>query len=233
MKLKPTILGVVALFLFLTLPSGLAAGKPKPQPPSPTEPDCALLERTIQPGDLVFIRIGSRVFQELEILQDAWATHVGIVVEDFFGNPVVAESRIPKSVKGPICDFIKRSKEYRFAIRRLNQPLTPTEKTLLSLEAERRLGLWYDLGFNYASETTQYCSKFVYQTMKSATGLRAGMLQTFEELKDAASKQGKDIGAILKFWKNYFGGKIPWKRVTITPASQYHDPNYHTVLESQ
>lgn len=220
---------VGVLALVLSLSSAQAAGKPRPEP----EIDCALLERTIRPGDIVFIHVDNLVFRNLENLQDSWATHVGIVVEDFYGNPVVAESRVPKSVTGSICDYVKRSKEYKFSIRRPLKPLTPTQSVLLSLESERRMDIWYDIGFDYDSKDTQYCSKFVYQVMEAATGSRAGKLQTFEELKDIAAEQGKDVNALMKFWKTYFGGKIPWKRVTITPASQYRDPNYFTLLENR
>jgi hypothetical protein len=192
-----------------------------------------MLERTIRPGDMVFIHVDNLVFRNLENLQDSWATHVGVVVDDIYGNPVVAESRLPKSVMGPICDYVKRSKNYKFSIRRPNQRLTPTQSVLLTLEAERRMDIWYDIGFDFDSEDTQYCSKFVYQAMEAATGIKAGKLQTFEELKDIAAEQGKDVSAIMKFWKTYFGGRIPWKRVTITPASQYRDPNYFTLLENR
>lgn len=215
------------LALLLTTSSAFSAGKSAPKPTL----DCEMLEKIAEPGDLVFLHIDTFLFKKLADLQDSWATHVGIVVEDFHGKKVVAESHIPKSSMGPICDYVKRSANYRVAIRRPLKTLSPGERFLLTYESERRMGIWYDLGFDYDDTDSQYCSKFVYQVMESAANRPSGKLQTFEELKNEAASAGKDIGDLLKFWSKWFGGEIPWKRVTVTPASQYKDPSYRTVYE--
>jgi hypothetical protein len=87
------------------------------------------------------------------------------------------------------------------------------------------MGKLYHLGFKYESPR-QFCSKFVYDAYRTATGIEIGTLESFSEL---LQKQPKTS---LWFWRLWFFGVIPWSRITVTPASQMESLALDTVLES-
>lgn len=183
---------------------------------------CQSVKDELRVGDLVFIEIDNVIFQKVSEAQQSWANHVGVVVKE----GLIAESKIPLSQNTDACDYIGRSKDYRFTVRRPRNPLSDTEAQILLEASESRLKVLYDTGFNFDS-SRQFCSKFVHQVYKEATGKSVGHLQSFQSLLDSQPN------ADLDFWKFWFLGKIPWERTTITPASQLLDPQFVTVLESK
>jgi len=91
--------------------------------------------------------------------------------------------------------------------------------------AQKRMKRLYHLGFKYDSKR-QFCSKFVYEVFKEALNIEVGQLETFRDLLN------KNPNVSKRFWKLWFFGFIPWKRLTVTPASQLESPKLETIFEN-
>jgi hypothetical protein len=166
----------------------------------------------LQDGDLIFIRISNPIFRRVAETTDSWETHVGILFSSPNGTWHVAESKFPLSRFTPLDRFIARSEQDRFRVVRYHGGLTPEQKLDLRLSAGLRMGILYDLGFNFDSSRL-YCSKFVQEVYREATGCELGQLETFRHLL-AANPQ-----APLGFWRIWFFGFIPWDRRCVTTTS--------------
>ena len=174
-------------------------------------------------GDVIFTSIPNHLYQCVERASNSTTSHVGVVFK-CEGKWLVAESRIPFSCYTPLEDFIARSKEGWYAIKRVKGGLSEAQTDGLKLQCERQMGQLYHLGFKYHSKR-QFCSKFVYQAYKTALGLEVGKLETFTELLR------RNPSASTRFWRLWYFGVIPWNRITITPGSQFSDQKLVTVAE--
>lgn len=179
----------------------------------------------LQDGDLIFIRIGNPVFRQVAKTTRSWETHVGILFSRPDGTWQVAESRFPLSKFSSLDRFIGRSEHGRFLITRPQVELTPEEKEQLRQSARERMGKLYDLGFNYDSRLL-YCSKFVFDVYREATGRQVGNLTTFRQLLADNSQ------APLRFWRVWFFGFIPWERRCITTTSELKSREFVPVYDS-
>jgi hypothetical protein len=215
----PTIwAGVLALSLWLGRPAGVAARGVSPEYLRQLTPQ-------LQDGDLIFIRISNPIFRRVAETTDSWETHVGILFSGTNGTWQVAESTFPFSKFSPLDRFIARSEHGRFCVLRYREGLTPEEKLDLRLSAGLRMGIRYDLGFNYDSPRL-YCSKFVRQVYQEATGYNVGRLETFQQLLDNNPR------APLDFWRAWFFGFIPWDRRCVTTTSQLKSREFVPVFDS-
>ncbi len=178
----------------------------------------------IRPGDILFISINAFLYKQVAKGTGSWCSHVGFAIEEN-GHWFVLESKVPRVKKTPLRDFISRTCDQQIAIRRLKQPLSAGHIEQLKQAANQRMGKWYHLGFNYDSPR-QYCSKFVYQVYRDVFGIELGELQTLEQLLD------QNPQADVNFWRLWYFGFIPWKRRTVTPASQLVDAQLETVFSS-
>ena len=192
----------------------------KPAPGLPSE-----LTDRLQDGDVIFIRVSNFIFRHVAETTDSWESHVGILLADTNGNWQVAESSFPHSKITPLAKFIARSEHGRFYITRSRQPLSSAEKLALRRAAGERMGIRYDLGFNYDSRR-QYCSKFVHDVYQEATGVPIGSLTTFRQLL-AVNPQ-----APMLFWRVWFCGFIPWDRRCVTTTSELKAQNFSLVYDS-
>ena len=61
-------------------------------------------------GDIVFIRVTVRPFLEVASATRSWANHVGIVVGERGGEPLIAESTFPLSRVTTMSRFLARSR---------------------------------------------------------------------------------------------------------------------------
>jgi hypothetical protein len=172
------------------------------------------IEGALQPGDIVFTRIGHSPFRQIAAATGTWTNHVGIVVGFNRFGAVVAESRVPFSCHSRFGSFVRRSAEKRVAVLRLPRPLSEEEIRRLQRAAHRRLGRLYDTGFNLRSRR-QFCSRFVYEVLQESTGMVVGEAETFRDLLQ------RNPETDLRLWKLWYFGRIPWERTTITPASLY------------
>lgn len=210
--------GCLAVALWLARPAGAAARGVSPE----------YLERLSpqwQDGDLIFIRISNPIFRRVAETTDSWETHVGILFSETNGTWQVAESTFPFSKFSALNHFITRSEHGRFCVRRHRGGLTPEAKADMRLSAVLRMGIRYDLGFDYDSPRL-YCSKFVHQVYREATGYEVGRLETFRQL--LASNPRAPLG----FWRVWFGGFIPWERCCVTTTSQLKSCDLTLVFDS-
>ena len=178
----------------------------------------------LQQGDILFISINAFLYKQVARGTGSWCSHVGFAIQQQ-GRWYVMESKVPKVVKTPLRDFLSRTCNGELAVRRLPQPLSEEQIEALKYAAEKRLGQWYHLGFDFDSKR-QFCSKFVHQVYREALGVELGQVQTLEQLL-AMNPQ-----ACVGFWRCWYLGFIPWQRRTLTPASQLEDPQLVTVFSN-
>ena len=172
----------------------------------------------IQEGDIIFTAIPHLLYKKVAEGTGSKSSHVGIILKDSEGNWVVAESAVPVSTYCSLEKFIKRSENGWYQIRRLKDNLSAAQIARIKEEAEKRMGIFYHLGFKYESNR-MFCSKFVYEVYDAALNVKVGQLETFKELIT------KLPDTPLWFWKIWYFGFIPWKRITVTPASQMQADN--------
>ena len=182
------------------------------------------LASQLQVGDVVFIRVNSLPFIKVASTTNSWTNHVGIVVDTSGAEPMVAESHIPVSGITPLSRYIGRSQAGRVAVLRLNEPLTPSQQQALVDSARRRMGIYYDTGFNLHSKR-EFCSRYVREVVQDATGTGLGEVETF------ATMLHRNPQADLGFWRVWYFGRIPWTRETVTPASLLNDDRLRPVFD--
>lgn len=181
------------------------------------------LSAQLKVGDVVFIRVKPLPFRKVAEATSSWTNHVGIVVAASDKGPVVAESTFPLSRRTPLADFVARSESGRVQVSRLPGGLSPMEESAMLAAAEKRMGVFYDTGFNLHSKG-QFCSRFVREVLAESTGITVGEAETFSHLLG----QNPDVG--LGFWQLWYFGRIPWQRVTVTPASILFSPSLEAVF---
>jgi hypothetical protein len=185
------------------------------------------LAETIAPslrdGDLVFLAIDNPLYREVARATSSWTSHVGLAFREADGWHV-AESTVPRSRTTPLDNYLGKTANRRVAVRRLRDTLDRPAVERLRDQAQALMGRWYHLGFDYDSSWL-FCSKFVYEVYRGALGREIGRVQTFEQLLS------EHPSPALWFWRFWYFGRIPWRRRTVTPESQYRDPNLETVLE--
>ncbi|MBR8335843.1 YebB family permuted papain-like enzyme [Burkholderia ambifaria] len=189
-------------------------------------PDTMPLPAEPEIGDIVFIRVTVRPFLEVAIATRSWTNHVGIVVGERGGEPLVAESTFPLSRVTTMSRFLARSDRGACVIACLKQPLDAAQRRRLVDAAMRRLGVVYDTGFNLASRR-QFCSRFVREVVRDATRIVLGDVETF----DALLRRNPDHP--LGFWKIWYFGRIPWQRRTVTPASLLDSGELRVVADTR
>jgi len=168
-------------------------------------------------GDVVFTRIGAYPFRQVAAATGSWTNHVGLVVGTCHGQPLIGESRFPVSGTTTLPRFAARSEGGRVAVARLLQPLSSAQEAAVQAAASARNGVLYDTGFDFHSRR-QFCSRYVHEVLLEATGVSVGTVQSFRELLAEQPSVG------LGFWQAWYFGSIPWKRQTLTPASQLASP---------
>lgn len=186
--------------------------------------DLAALAPTLKVGDVVFIRVAVLPFEEVAIATDSWTNHVGVVVDVSGPEPLVAESAFPLSRITQLSRFVRRSREGRLAVTRLNEEVTDAQEEAIRLAAQRRLSIFYDTGFDLHSRR-QFCSRFVREVLKEGAGTDVGEVETFAELFSRHPR------AHLMFWEVWYFGHIPWARETVTPASVLGSLRMHLVFD--
>lgn len=184
------------------------------------------LNRQLRLGDVVFIHVTPRPFKEISRVTRSWVNHVGIVTRVDGGEARIAESTFPFSRMTSLSAFAARSEGGRLAVARLPRPLSNTETHALAAATRTRLGIRYDTGFDLHSRG-QYCSRFVHEILRDATGEAVGEVETFQALLARNPEAG------LGFWRLWFLGRIPWQRQTVTPASLYRSTRLLPVFDGK
>lgn len=189
-----------------------------------SQPTAETLGSLLCVGDIVCIHVTAKPFREVAAATGSWINHVGIVVDTAGDQPLIAESTFPLSRLTGLSRFIARSERGRVAVARLSKPLTSSEEQQVRLAAQRRVGVFYDTGFNLHSHR-QFCSRYVREVIEEATGVRIGDIETFAALYSRRPQ------AELRFWKLWYFGRIPWARETVTPASLLRSPHLRCVFD--
>jgi hypothetical protein len=184
------------------------------------------VESLLEPGDVLFTSIPNFLYRRVAKATGSVTSHVGIAFYDSDAGWLVAESAVPTVRYTPIADFISRSDKGWLVVRRMRGGLTFNQVTSLRHECNKRMGKLYHLGFHYSS-SRQFCSKFVYETYLAALGVKIGTLESFLTLLNSLPDTP------LLFWRLWFLGRIPWSRLTVTPASQFTSDKLETVWETQ
>jgi len=179
----------------------------------------------LQVGDVVFIRIPVGLFLKVAEASNSWSNHVGVIVEHDGTDWVVAESCVPRVRRRHFRDFVARSDNGSFVVRRLPRSLTEAEQMKLRAAADRRMGLFYHTGFALRSKR-QFCSKFVHEVLAEACGEKIGEIETF------ATLLARNPQASLRFWRVWYFGRIPWQRETITPDSLLRSSRLLTLVST-
>ncbi|WP_296059984.1 YiiX/YebB-like N1pC/P60 family cysteine hydrolase [uncultured Amphritea sp.] len=183
---------------------------------------------TLQEGDILFISIDAFLYKQVARGTGSWCSHVGFVVKDN-NQWMVIESKVPFVSKTPLRKFLSRTFNGEVMVRRLKQPISVTEIDQLKRSADTLSATLsttlYHLGFDFNSKR-QFCSKFVHLVYKDALGIELGKAQTLEQLLE------ENPQASVGFWRCWFLGFIPWKRQTLTPASQINDTQLNTIYSS-
>ena len=167
-----------------------------------------------QVGDIVFIRIANFFYRRVAAATNSWTSHVGMIDHREGSEWIVAESTIPRSCYTPLTKFLRRSEQGKHAVLRLQTPLDTAAQTRLQHEAKRRMGRWYDLGFDLDARH-QFCSKFIYEVYRDAVGVSIGTIESFRDLL------ARNPHVSQTFWRFWFWGRIPWDRRTIAPGTQF------------
>lgn len=176
----------------------------------------------LQEGDIIFISIKSPLYRQVAQGTGSWTSHVGFIIKED-NQWYVLESAVPVVRKTPLSKFLARTMNNEVCIKRLSRSLSRSDIERLKQSAEKRMGRFYHLGFNFDSKR-QFCSKFVYLTYKEALGIELGKIQTMQELLQ------ENPQASLTFWRLWYFGFIPWQRRTITPTSQLFDEKLNEVF---
>jgi Permuted papain-like amidase enzyme, YaeF/YiiX, C92 family len=222
------VLGAIAVAGAIMFPqaSVLAAGDASPPATTASAVSLDVVARELKVGDLVFIRIAFRPFAEVAAATGTWTNHVGIVVDVSGGAPQVAESAFPLSRITTLSRFVKRSESGRFAVMRLKEDLTAEQQASVLAAATRRLGIFYDTGFDLHSRR-EFCSRFAREVLAEATGHTVGEVETFAHL--LASRPD----ANQNFWRIWYFGRVPWNRETVTPASLLRSHEVQVVFDGR
>ena len=183
------------------------------------------LAATLSVGDVVFIRVPAKPFREVAAATGSWTNHVGIVVGTADGQPLIGESKFPRSRLTPLADFVARSEGGRVAVARLAGGLSAEQQQAVFDAAGKRIGVYYDTGFDLHSASRQFCSRYVREVLLEATGTRVGEVETFATLLMRRPETD------LSFWKLWYFGRIPWQRETVTPASVLNSPALRRVFD--
>ncbi len=183
------------------------------------------IESLLQPGDLLFSSIPNFLYRRVAKATGSMVSHVGIAFYDSKAGWLVAESGVPTVRYSTVEDFVLRSDQGWLAVRRMRGGLSAEQVTLLRNECDVRMGTLYHLGFDYES-SRQFCSKFVYQTFLAALEVEIGDIQSFETLLNSLPDTP------LLFWGLWFMGRIPWGRLTVTPASQLVSDKLETIWQT-
>jgi hypothetical protein len=183
------------------------------------------VESLLEPGDILFTSIPNFLYRRVAQATGSLTSHVGIAFYDPESGWLVAESAVPTVRYTPIANFISRSDKGWLVVRRIHGGLSPNQVESLHQECNVRMGKLYHLGFHYLS-SRQFCSKFVYETYLAALEVEVGNLESFRTLLNSQHNMP------LLFWRLWFLGRIPWTRLTVTPASQLKSDKLDTVWES-
>ncbi len=168
----------------------------------------------LKSGDIIFIINPAGQGKAIQLATKSKYTHVGIIfIED--GKTYVYHAVEPVS-KSTLSDFIGMSEDGTYSIKRLKDQSLLTDKILkqMSSEANLKLGIHYDLGFNWSDEEL-YCSEYVWKLYDHALKIEIGKLRPLKEFDLSHPK-------VQQIMKQRYGKYIPYEEKMISPGDMYN-----------
>lgn len=169
--------------------------------------------QTLKSGDIIFIINPAGQGKAIQLATKSKYTHVGIVfIED--GKPYVYHAVEPVS-KSTLSEFIAMSEDGTYSIKRLKDQSLLTDKILkqMNAEANLKLGIHYDLGFNWSDEEL-YCSEYVWKLYDHSLKIEIGKLRPLKEFDLSHPK-------VQYIMKERYGKNIPYDEKMISPGDMY------------
>jgi uncharacterized protein YycO len=170
-------------------------------------------ETPLKNGDIVFIVNPSGQGKAIQLATKSKYTHVGIVLIEN-GKAMVYHAVEPVS-KNTFEEFVDMSADGKYYIKRLKDQSKLTQDAIAKMlkEAKSKLGVHYDLAFNWGDDE-MYCSEFVWKLYNHALGIDIGKLRPLKDfdLTHPAVKQ--------KLTERY-GKDIPMDEKMISPGDMY------------
>lgn len=182
-------------------------------------------------GSAIFLGLDSELYKSLARSTNSWVSHTGLLFKEN-NNWVVYESRAPHGAKAPtpICDFIRRSADYRFAIAKVRSGLSSEQIESLKKVAAQESHKDYDYGFDFTNQSREFCSKLTYVAYREL-GLEFGRVQSMQEILDSFQGSNEERQHLGCFWIAWIGASkflstyrlsiFDWNHLTLTPASQF------------
>ncbi|MGE4130490.1 MAG: YiiX/YebB-like N1pC/P60 family cysteine hydrolase [Bdellovibrionales bacterium] len=182
-------------------------------------------------GAVIFIGLDSKLYSLLSESTNSWVSHTGLLfrTNDSWG---VIESRAPKgsSRLTPLCAFVRRSADYRFAIAQVREQLNPGQLKSLKASALEEAEKFYDFSFNLNDSHRSFCSKLTYQAYR-AIGIDLGhphsLARLLAQYKGPESRR-RDLSCFWRAWmlntrliRGRLRAETDFQHLTITPGDQY------------
>lgn len=170
-------------------------------------------DKPLKNGDIVFIVNPSGQGKAIQLATKSKYTHVGIVLIEN-GKTMVYHAVEPVS-KNTFDEFVDMSADGKYYIKRLKDQSKLSQEIISKMlsEAKSKLGIHYDLGFNWSDEEL-YCSEFVWKLYNHALGIDLGKLRPLKDF-DLTHPAVKDI------MKKRYGKNIPYNEKMISPGDMY------------
>lgn len=167
-------------------------------------------------GDLIFIVNPSGQGKAIQLATKSKFTHIGIIfIEN--GKPMVYHAVEPVS-KSTLQEFIEMSADGHYEVKRLKDQslLSPAAVSAMLAEAKSKLGIHYDLAFNWG-DNELYCSEFVWKLYDHALHLHIGGLKPLKSF---------DLShpAVRAKLEQRYGTNIPYDENMISPGDMYTSP---------
>jgi hypothetical protein len=167
----------------------------------------------LKSGDIIFIINPRGQGKAIQLATKSKYTHVGIIfIEN--GKTYVYHAVEPV-MKSELKDFVDMSADGTYSVKRLKDQslLTDSIITVMKKEATQKLGIHYDLGFNWGDDEL-YCSEYVWKLYAHALKLEIGKLRPLKEF-DLSNPKVKYI------MEQRYGNNIPYNEKMISPGDMY------------
>ena len=164
-----------------------------------------------QTGDIIFHISKSQ--QSLVIQQATHSpySHMGMIVNKD-GQTWVLEAIQPVQHTA-LNAWVARGVKGHYVVKRMQTPLTVSQKQKLVKNAEQYLGRSYDIYFEW-SNSAIYCSEIIWKAYDHALGIKLAPLQ---QLKQFDLKQS----SVQKLMQQRYGQNVPLNETVIAPKAIY------------
>ncbi len=175
---------------------------------------------SLENGDIIFIVNPSGQGKAIQLATKSKYTHVGIVFIE--NNKPYVYHAVEPVTKSTLKEFVNMSADGTYSVKRLKDKTGLTASAIKQMkdEATQKLGIHYDLGFNWGDDEL-YCSEYVWKLFNHTLKLNIGELKPLKSF-DLSHPKVKEI------MKQRYGNDIPYNENMISPGDMFES----TYLES-